>query len=58
MTLISSEDSAHYFIVRFSPSMCVAVVASLTREVAVRSLLTCTMLMKQILLLFMAMTKH
>ena len=37
MTLISSEDSAHDFIVKFSPSMCVAVVASLTREVAVRS---------------------
>ena len=56
MTLISSEDSAHDFVVKFSPSMCVAVVASLTREVAVRSLLT--MVMKQILLLFMAMTKH
>ena len=37
MTLISSEDSAHDFIVKFSPSVCVAVVASLTREVAVRS---------------------
>ena len=36
MTLIS-EDSAHDFIVKFSPSVCVAVVASLTREVAVRS---------------------
>ena len=37
MTLISSEDSAHDFIVKFSPSVCVAVVASLTSEVAVRS---------------------
>ena len=35
MTLISSEDSAHDFIVKFSPSVCVAVVASLTREMAV-----------------------
>ena len=37
MTLISSEDSVHDIIVKFSPRMCVAVVASLTREVAVRS---------------------
>ena len=37
MTLISSEDSAHDFIVKFSLSVCVAVVASLTSEVAVRS---------------------
>ena len=37
MTLISSKDSAHDFIVKFSPSVCVAVVASLTREVAIRS---------------------
>ena len=37
MTLISSEDSALDFIVKFSPSMCVAVVASLTREVALQS---------------------
>ena len=37
MTLISSEDSVHDLIVKFSPSMCVAVVASLTREMAVRS---------------------
>ena len=56
MTLISSEDSAHDFIVEFSPSMCAAVVASLTREVAVRSF--AYQLMEQILLLSMAMTKH
>ena len=31
------RESAHGFIVKFSPSTCVAVVASLTREVAVRS---------------------
>ena len=37
MTLISTEHSAHNFIVKFSPSVCVAVVASLTKEVAVRS---------------------
>ena len=37
MTHISSEASAKDFIVKFSPSVCVAVVASLTREVAVRS---------------------
>ena len=37
MTLISSEDSAHDFIVKFSPSVCVAVVTSLTREVTVQS---------------------
>ena len=37
VTLISSQDSAHDFIVKFSPCVCVAVVASLTREVAVRS---------------------
>ena len=37
MTLISSEDSALDFVVKFSPSVCVAVVASLTSEVAVRS---------------------
>ena len=41
MTLIS-EDSAHDFIVKFSPSVCVAVVASLTRDVAVRSCLPCS----------------
>ena len=35
MILISSEDSAHDFIVKFSPSVCVAVVASLTREMGV-----------------------
>ena len=37
MTLISSKDSALDFVVKFSPSMCVAVVASLTSEVALRS---------------------
>ena len=42
MTLISSEDSAHDFFVKFSPSVCVAVVVSLTREVAVRSCLPCS----------------
>jgi len=35
MTLISSEDSAQDLIVKFSPSVCVAVVASLTKEMAV-----------------------
>ena len=34
MTLISARDLAHYFIVKFSPSMGVAVVASISREVA------------------------
>ena len=37
MTLISARDSAHHFIVKFSPSVCVAVVASLTEEVAAQS---------------------
>ena len=37
MTLMSSEDSAHDLVLKFSPSRCVAVVALLTREVAVRS---------------------
>ena len=45
MTLISAKDSAHYFIVRFSPSMCVSVVASLTGEWLHEVLLT--MLMEQ-----------
>ena len=45
MTLISARGSAHDFIVKFSPSVCVAVVASLTGEMAARSLLT--MLMEQ-----------
>ena len=36
MTLISARDSAHDFIVKFSPSVCVAVVASLTGEMAPR----------------------
>ena len=56
MTLIISEESAHDFIVKFSPSTCVTVVASLTREVAIRVLFA--MLMKQILLLSMGITKH
>ena len=37
MTFISTKDSAHYFIVKFSPSVGVAVVASLTREMAAQS---------------------
>ena len=37
MTLISTRDSAHDFIVKFSPSMGVAVVASLTCKMAARS---------------------
>ena len=37
MSLINSEDSTHDFIVKFSPSVWVAVVASLTKEVAVQS---------------------
>ena len=53
MTLISSEDSAHDFIVKFSPSMCTFVVASFTREWLYKVLPT--MLMEQILLLSMAM---
>ena len=44
VTLISSKDSAHDFIVKFSPSVYVTVVASLTRsrDVAVRSCLPCS----------------
>jgi len=34
------RDLAHDFIVKFSPRMCVAVVASLTGEIAARNLLT------------------
>ena len=56
MTLISSEDSAHDFIVKFSPSVCVAVVASFTREWLYEVLLT--MLMEEILLLSMVLTKQ
>ena len=37
MTLISSKDSALNFVMKFSPSVCVAVVASLTSEVALQS---------------------
>ena len=37
MTLISTRDSAHDFIVKFSPSMGVAVVGSLTCEMAAQS---------------------
>ena len=35
--LISTRDSVYDFIVKFSPSVCVALVASLTREMAVQS---------------------
>ena len=45
MTLITTRDSAHDFIVNFSPSMCVAVVASLIGEIAASSLPQVTMLM-------------
>ena len=48
----SARDSAHDFIVKFSPSMCVAVVA----EVAARSF--AYQIMERILLLSMAMTKY
>ena len=34
MTLISTRDLAHDFSVMFSPSLCVAVVASLTGKMA------------------------
>ena len=34
MTLISARDSAHDFIVKFSPNVCVAVVAFMTGEMA------------------------
>ena len=37
MTLISANDSACDFIVKFHPSVCVAVVASLTGEMAAQS---------------------
>ena len=41
MTLISARDSAHDFIVKFSPSVCVAythrIVVSLTGEMAAQS---------------------
>ena len=37
MTLISTRDSACDFIVKFSPSVCVTVEASLTGEMAARS---------------------
>ena len=37
MTLISARDSGHDFIVKFSPSMCVVVVVSLTGEIAAQS---------------------
>ena len=45
MILISARDSAHDFIVKFSPSMCVSVIASLTGEWLHKVLLT--MLMEQ-----------
>ena len=37
MTHISARHSAHDFIVKFSPSVCVATVASLTGEIAAQS---------------------
>ena len=37
MTLISARHSAHDFIAKFSPSMCVTIVASLTGEMAAQS---------------------
>ena len=37
MTLISTRDSGHDSIVKFSPSVCVAVVASFTGEMAAQS---------------------
>jgi len=37
MTLTSDRDSARDFIVKFSPSVCVAVEASLTGEMAAQS---------------------
>ena len=37
-TLISARNSAHDFSVKFSESMCVATVASLTDEMAARSI--------------------
>ena len=43
MTLTSARFSARDFIVKFTTSMCVAVVAYLTREVAAQSLLTMLM---------------
>ena len=64
MTLISVRDSAHDFIVKFSPRMCVAVVSSLTGKWMHKGLLT--MLMEQqtvtnppaVIHDFCAMTKH
>ena len=37
MTMITARDSAHDFIVKLSPSVCVAAVASLTGETAAQS---------------------
>ena len=37
MTIISTRDSAHDFIVKFSPNMGVAVVAPLTKKMAAQS---------------------
>ena len=37
MTLISARDSAHDFTVTFSPSVCVNIVVSLTREMPAQS---------------------
>ena len=36
-THISARDSAHHFIVKFSPSLCVAIVASLAGEMPAQS---------------------
>ena len=53
MTFISTKDSAHYFIVKFSPSVGVAVVASLTREIWLHKVLLILLIEHQILLLSM-----
>ena len=63
---ISARDSAHDSIVKFSPSVCVAVVASFTGEMAARSHeVLLTMLMEQqtvtnpaVICGLCAMTKH
>ena len=41
MTLISTRDSAPDFIVKFSPSVCVAVVPSLIGEMAAQNFAYC-----------------
>ena len=64
MTLISARDSARDFTVKFSPSGCVAVVASLTGEMRLHKVLL-TMVMEQQIVTnpavihgLCAMTKH